>query len=994
MTCGLYIGVGDSPDLPVSGGTEIPYLSSLVSIHVVDLLAEVAITYKFINKGDLPIRPTFIFPLNNVGVLCDVEVNVGTDKKIGPDVDLEVLKQILDHKETRGNTEFHVIKPGEVPPNTEVSIKCTFITMTTIANDYIQFTLPSYLLPPKPIEQPDTTLRALISMDMHDKVHGVASQSHPDSVSFTQFVGGKASADVVMGTGIPTDLSVQINVINTRAPRVWTSVGKSGSLQSRMSLLVLCPPFKEPEGTAKSGEVILLLDLREDIANIEPILIASLKKIPTWAHFNVLASFDGSSFSSVFDSSVSASDDHFNSAVVKIKSAVAFSGEDAAVLPVLQSLLTSSTSFYPRVFFFVTSMGAQLNDALKIIAANSTTTRSTVVSLKTKWNEYYLPDLFTLNGGSLLQSSFQDLVSLLPTLIEQKAQKSQFLTFSPTPRPSQQFPLATPPLFHNSFYLTFMLHFEQLTSLGEIEVKGGDNWNDSDTLSLRAKEVNTQSFHRLGSYLMLSELKAGLRQESSPSQKEFLQTMFFNPFTFQPITPKNSSSNSISGFIGMLKSGAPRGGLMGGKTLPAGPPKLGLTKTGTDGGGSNRREIAIKKHVTLREQMEQCPADNLERLTVTLPELEAQALHIGSSYIRNTIAPLKNLSLADTTSLRSILLPIIQDPTPAFIDAAGAVNINILKPLIEKALQEQWKAQDEAAWFEVSVTEEKGSRPYMEDQSCIVEAAQALLGLPSQPRMAFFGIFDGHLGRCAAEFTKANLPYNIFRHASFDANTLLAGDATQVKEAIKGGYLKTDSDFMAIAEKEGYKSGTTAVTLLLLDDYIVVSNVGDSEAVVCRDGKAVQLSILHTPLNEDEKKRVAAAGGTIVFYGQYRVNGVLAVTRSIGDRMLKDHVTALPDTVVEKMTPQDEFIIMGSDGLWDVIKYQEAVDFVKTERAKILAGAENASAGNADAMDTSAENASAGDADAARSISRRLVDEALRKDSKDNISALVVFFKH
>lgn len=52
------------------------------------------------------------------------------------------------------------------------------------------------------------------------------------------------------------------------------------------------------------------------------------------------------------------------------------------------------------------------------------------------------------------------------------------------------------------------------------------------------------------------------------------------------------------------------------------------------------------------------------------------------------------------------------------------------------------------------------------------------------------------------------------------------------------------------------ETGTTAVTLLLLDEYIIVSNVGDSEAVVCRDGKAVQLSILHTPLNEDEKKRV------------------------------------------------------------------------------------------------------------------------------------------
>lgn len=58
MICGLYIGAGETHDLP-STGTEIPYLSTSINIHVVDLVAEVSLTYKFINKGDLPIRPTY-----------------------------------------------------------------------------------------------------------------------------------------------------------------------------------------------------------------------------------------------------------------------------------------------------------------------------------------------------------------------------------------------------------------------------------------------------------------------------------------------------------------------------------------------------------------------------------------------------------------------------------------------------------------------------------------------------------------------------------------------------------------------------------------------------------------------------------------------------------------------------------------------------------------------------------------------------------------------
>jgi len=252
----------------------------------------------------------------------------------------------------------------------------------------------------------------------------------------------------------------------------------------------------------------------------------------------------------------------------------------------------------------------------------------------------------------------------------------------------------------------------------------------------------------------------------------------------------------------------------------------------------------------------------------------------------------------------------------------------------------------------------------------VLDSAHALLGLSTQPRMAFFGVFDGHSGRHAAEFTKVVLPFNVLRNPSFDAHRLLK-EGVESDEAIPDGFMKTDSDFLAVAEKNDFKSGTTAVTLLLLDKHMIVSNVGDSEAVVCRDGKAVQLSTLHTPLNEKEKQRVAAAGGAIVHYGTWRVNGVLAVTRSIGDRTLKAHVTAHPDSVLEPITDKDEFIILASDGLWEMVKYQEAVDFVRAERAKIRAG----------------------DADA-RSVSRRLVDEAVRKESKDNITAMVIFFNH
>lgn len=380
-------------------------------------------------------------------------------------------------------------------------------------------------------------------------------------------------------------------------------------------------------------------------------------------------------------------------------------------------------------------------------------------------------------------------------------------------------------------------------------------------------------------------------------------------------------------------------------------------------------------HKSASKVFDVCSSDYADRTKISLAELEPHSLDIGINFIRETVSPARQLTAADAALLRSIIMPIITDAKDKDFCSEGIVDVTKLKPLIHDAVKEKWSAESDATfWYEVSNTAEKGARPHMEDQNCVVDAANDIYGLSNQPRMAFFGVFDGHSGKLAAEYTKTHLPYNVLRHASFDVTKLGSSDDAGVRTAITEGYLKTDADFMAIAEKDGLKAGTTAVTLLLLDEYMVISNVGDSEAVVCRDGKAVQLSTLHTPTNEKEKQRVAAAGGAIVHYGTWRVNGVLAVTRSIGDRTLKEQVTAHPDTAIEKITDKDEFIILATDGVWEAVSHQEAVDLVRQEREKEREKKE-------------------GEEDT-RSISRRLVDEALRKESKDNITAVVIFFKH
>jgi serine/threonine protein phosphatase PrpC len=83
---------------------------------------------------------------------------------------------------------------------------------------------------------------------------------------------------------------------------------------------------------------------------------------------------------------------------------------------------------------------------------------------------------------------------------------------------------------------------------------------------------------------------------------------------------------------------------------------------------------------------------------------------------------------------------------------------------------------------------------------------------------------------------------------------------------------------------------------------------------------------------EDEKERIEKIGGRIIHYGTWRVEGVLAVTRAIGDRRLKKYISAVPEIRTRPLQPGDDYLILASDGVWDVLSSQATVDIVNTAK--------------------------------------------------------------
>uniref|UniRef100_A0A2C9UMX3 protein-serine/threonine phosphatase n=1 Tax=Manihot esculenta TaxID=3983 RepID=A0A2C9UMX3_MANES len=213
----------------------------------------------------------------------------------------------------------------------------------------------------------------------------------------------------------------------------------------------------------------------------------------------------------------------------------------------------------------------------------------------------------------------------------------------------------------------------------------------------------------------------------------------------------------------------------------------------------------------------------------------------------------------------------------------------------------------------VGVAAIKGNKKFMEDTHKIVSC------LNGSSNKGFFGVYDGHGGKRAAEFVAENLHTNIL-----EMMENCTGNASK-EEAVKAGYLKTDQEFL----RQGVASGACCVTALIEGQEIVVSNLGDCRAVLCRGGVAEVLTKDHRAEQEDERKRIENKGGYVEIHrGAWRVHGVLSVCRSIGDAHLKNWVLAEPDTMILQLTSDMDFLVLASDGLWEEVGNQEAVETV------------------------------------------------------------------
>ncbi|KNA22675.1 hypothetical protein SOVF_032330 [Spinacia oleracea] len=324
-----------------------------------------------------------------------------------------------------------------------------------------------------------------------------------------------------------------------------------------------------------------------------------------------------------------------------------------------------------------------------------------------------------------------------------------------------------------------------------------------------------------------------------------------------------------------------------------------------------------------------------------------------------------------------------------------------------------------------------GRRPEMEDALAVIPCFQKLpmkimgedqilngMSQSLSQTAHFYAVYDGHGGSQVANYCRDRLHVELAEEIEImkrgtQNGSFLDNSGVQWEKAFSRTFHKIDAEVGGVRQAHAGGNddvsetslepiapetvGSTAIVAVVCSTHILVANCGDSRAVLCRAKAPMPLSVDHKPDRKDELDRIEAADGKVIQWNGYRVFGVLAMSRSIGDRYLKPWIIPDPEVMVIPRSKDDDCLILASDGLWDVLTNEEVCE---AARRRILlwhkknggGGGGSSGSSSSGSMMPSLERGKSVD-QASQAAADYLAKLALQKGSKDNITVIVVDLK-
>jgi len=262
-------------------------------------------------------------------------------------------------------------------------------------------------------------------------------------------------------------------------------------------------------------------------------------------------------------------------------------------------------------------------------------------------------------------------------------------------------------------------------------------------------------------------------------------------------------------------------------------------------------------------------------------------------------------------------------------------------------------------FWEIVQYDTQGKRSAMEDYS------DFMVPFTSSETSLLLSVFDGHAGHRCASFLANSLPSELKKETT--ALQSPGGSSLLPSEAVfKKIFKSLDQMWLEAAAKKETRieDGSTALCVALDCSDLIIANCGDCRAILAQAGQTVVLTRDHKPTDEVELQRIIHQGGTVI---GGRLQGKLAVSRAFGNYEFKESQILSSEPEIHHVTLMSdvEYLIIGSDGLYEHFTNEEIISYIKTG---ILSNS----------LETVVKN---------------LIDEAIDRGTEDNITILVVKFE-
>lgn len=241
-------------------------------------------------------------------------------------------------------------------------------------------------------------------------------------------------------------------------------------------------------------------------------------------------------------------------------------------------------------------------------------------------------------------------------------------------------------------------------------------------------------------------------------------------------------------------------------------------------------------------------------------------------------------------------------------------TINRLSP-INGLLQAKLNRPPKRQFKDYSFQLDMNQRESMEDLHLIVDMFN------KNPNQSLFCLFDGHGGKSVAEYAKDQLPRKLSKIINYE----------NIEYSLRLLFSSLDESIMTNSCLDSSSQGSTCTVCFLYglenERILYLANVGDSRALLIKRNSFVRISYDHKPSDEQEKKRIQSLGG-VVFSN--RLFGQFGLSRALGDSQLKKYVSSEPYISKSLIRSNDLFIVIASDGIWDVISDKESYEISKS----------------------------------------------------------------